>query len=99
MTMWQKARIINHRCLREIIGLEMWVKGPPQLCKGVDHYTGTKTEIVGYEIAIIPTPPRLYSSMDKDDLELLPEFAEDVPLISWDDFLKGDAMAKGGFQR
>jgi hypothetical protein len=37
--------------------------------------------------------------MRKDDLELLPEFVEDVPLISWSDFLKGDAMAKGGFQR
>jgi hypothetical protein len=99
MTMWQKARIVRHRCLSEIIGREVWVKDLPTLCSGIDHYTGEETHTIGYEVAILPTPPRSASSMRKEDLELIPEFAEDVPLISWEDFLKGDAMAKGGFQR
>jgi hypothetical protein len=111
MTMWQKARILANNSFPEVIGREIWTLcEPPHMTAAISAKDGTyRPERLSMKIAIKPIDPHApYCVLPMAKLELLPEFAEDVPLISWDDFLKGDAiesgasrvhMAKGGFQR
>jgi hypothetical protein len=100
MTMWQKALVIKSDTY---CGKQLWVKSQPP------HFASNPFNVI---TGVRKKPgPRMFVSIkprsnenipvviSPERIELLPEFAEDVPLISWDDFLKGDAMAKGGFQR
>jgi hypothetical protein len=85
---WQRARITNS----DNVGREFWVEaGPPvnKTCKSwrdsdsIDAYTGTYpvfiTNIVYDEVR--------RAVINAKDAELLPDFAEDVPLIPWEEFL------------
>jgi hypothetical protein len=99
MTMWQKARIIDSTIHRELIGREFWIEARPPVEKPTrDIETGTRLKAEPLFNANI-RDGRGSVCVAPRGLELLPEFAEDVEMISWEDFLKGDAMAKGGFQR
>ena len=94
--MWQKARILKQDHHPEVTGFTVWVKAhapemvatrcsESRLSLGVNLRACTnirRDNGVG-RIGNVRIAPEL--------IELLPEFAEDVPLISWDEFLRGES--------
>lgn len=79
--MWQKARIIldGHDEQAGVVGKYIYVQcGPPVDDLGPEH--------IGYRTNI---STHGYKMVHVEFVELLPEFAEDVPLISWQEFLEG----------
>lgn len=88
---WQRARIIVGD--DDIRGNYLWIKStPPRLIRAqnvpVDFAAGSRTETtLSLETNVID--PLLRSSMvvAASDVELLPDFADDVPFVEWQDFL------------
>ena len=87
--MWQKARILKNSNYPDVVGRTIWVKvGRPITTAAVNFATGEITESQPYaEIAIKPLRGP-WAGLPADHLELLPEFADDVPLIPWEQFLE-----------
>jgi hypothetical protein len=81
--MWQKARILKSIDRPVCIGMCCWTR-PPQVgpCTD-DHDCKIHTEFLPTNI----TYQSMRVGFDPVCVELLPEFAENVPIISWDEFL------------
>jgi hypothetical protein len=89
--MWQKARYVNATEYPETMGRELWIRvGPPRKIPGFRFDTGLPCVACSYETNHI-APNGGVTLVNKNVIELLPEFAETVELISWSDFLKGDS--------
>lgn len=85
--MWQRARLIRHGTTKEQYGLInrlFYVAACPPF--DVWNRPGAKWFISNI---ISPNDSIRLREVDASYTELLPEFAEDVPLISWADFLAG----------
>jgi hypothetical protein len=91
MTMWQKARIIDvddNPEFLHLLGREVWTKCGISRDYLFQTYDGVLTSGDGHEINVLFEEGRdTLVSEPSRCLELLPEFAEDVPLISWQSFL------------
>jgi hypothetical protein len=91
--MWQKAKIVKtDEEHPELLGLTHWVKREPPRhvrCVTID----TKIPIP-YEMTLETNlyTPTLTIRCVTEAVELLPEFAENVPLISWDEWRKGTTI-------
>jgi hypothetical protein len=93
--MWQKARYVKSFEYPEKIGLTVWVQvEAPFRGSGYSLRDHIRMDGPAYRTNHInPYLPSLTTLVPADNVELLPEFAEDVPLISWDEFLQ---EAQGG---
>jgi hypothetical protein len=90
---WQRARILVLEAFPECVGRELWVRsGPPhevntfqistnQVILGVKRFSTNLLHSGENGIDILPL------QADPEKIELLPDFAEDVPLIPWEQFL------------
>lgn len=94
--MWQKARFIDPNY--SVFQREVWVEGEPQIwstkySRGTDgsikrgeyEARGFATNILGKDDGI-----RMVAYLH--EIELLGEIADEIPLIPWDKFVKGDAI-------
>lgn len=85
---WQKARILPTCSYKPEIynGKEIWVKGKPEDRSEYMHYFTNTRPGMAYKTQFIS--PRTNSQMylDVEAVELLPEFAEDVPIINFNDW-------------
>lgn len=91
--MWQKARQLKGSQR----GRTMWVQaGRPIVIPTIGIITGKplEPEPVFQTNHIGPRTGRP-TVISADYLELLPEFAKDVPLVSWEDFLNGADTESG----
>ena len=91
--MWQKARIIeNPLCNNQgTTGKEVWVKGPPLAPDGEYHdsvsgHMSWRIDTPHFETNLEIPEDKLW--IDSRAVELLPEFANDVPMVQWEDFIK-----------
>lgn len=77
---WQRARIIRVERPEDKVAVDniVWVTGRPQACPEHGHLCDHNRTVLETNIGVFFTA---------DFLELLPEFAEDVPLIPWEQFL------------
>ena len=90
--MWQKARIVLTHKHPECLGREIWVVAESprvQYCHDIE--TGDVQQADGFTSNI---EDELQCIVRREVVELIPEFADDVPLISWQSFLKGATDAK-----
>lgn len=85
--MWQKARILNYE-EAEANGRTIWTESQPRLTASISKGGYCPPEPMMKVNIVSRNHP--YCAIPLHNLELLPEFAEDVPLISWEEFLKGD---------
>lgn len=89
---WQKARIINDPAVhpRDIVGKGIWVRAEPPS----QHYGGPMADGkwhkggMAYQIAI-KNRWGDWMYIDHDIIELLPEFADDITPLTWEEFLAG----------
>lgn len=86
--MWQKARICRDglRAYHQehLAGREVWIDAKEIRPIGQWH-------VVKSNLVASPISPANHMGLALEVLELLPEFAEDVPLISWQDFIEGNS--------
>lgn len=88
--MWQKARIIKVFAQERALGRYAWVfVKPPRRLTALIIGTDRVHSQLGYDTNVDHVPP-LNGSMQlaANQVELLPEFAEDVPMITWEEFLR-----------
>jgi hypothetical protein len=95
--MWQKAKIIDSLKTREILGAFIWTTGVPELCGSVAHghectYKRCDTRVIRANW-FSPDNPNYVNKIHMTKIELLDEFAEEVELISYDDFVAKCAKA------
>lgn len=89
---WQRARFIYAGCAPEVLGHEIWVDGQSvndTICGCA--FGCRKRSIL---INTFADDPNWLYCIHLDALELLPQFADDVPIIPWDEFLaecRGDS--------
>jgi hypothetical protein len=89
---WQRARILASEHYPEVIGCEIWVAvGIPIVTPAVNSFTGQVTPAEPQaRISILPIRGP-WASIPMRNLELLArdenDFAEDVPLLPWKQFL------------
>jgi len=93
--MWQKARILVCGRFPQVVGKELWVVvGKPVMKATRDLITHEKLPIESLlDVSIVDENGRL-TCAEPRQIELLggPDaFAEDVPLISWDEFIRGES--------
>ena len=91
--MWQKAKVIETSLLhnRGSTGKECWVKGPPLTPDGEIHDDVTGTMSWTVDTPHFETNIRVEDDgllVDARAVELLSEFADDVPIVRWEDFIK-----------
>lgn len=82
---WQKARGIEDH-------IEFWVEvGPPFIDGGVDCEGKTRApeRIYRTNVVVSLTPPLKFLRVAARTTELLPQFADDVPLIEWRELAMG----------
>ena len=90
---WQRARILHTDSSPEVIGCEIWVKmGPPVMQDANGAHGGWSPPELRYDAAILPNDSfSIGVCVCAEDIELLArdenDFAEDVPLIPWEQFL------------
>ena len=91
--MWQKARILSAPIYPEVEGFTLWVKAePPRIVNTIN----TRSQSVARGVPRLSTHilqdntrgEILPMQIDPAKAELLPDFAEDVELIRWEDFLE-----------
>lgn len=88
--MWQKARIVHTYTHPEWIGRSMWIESAqPATLWTKDLETGIRIPPTRRLFLTNIAGPNGLSWIASRGLELLSEFAEDVPLVSWQDFLEG----------
>ena len=91
--MWQKARIIQaDKCAKSLLGRTVWVKGRPITTSSISQWNGGVVEPHSAFVTNVDLKP--YAVIHSAAVELLggPDaFAEDVPLISWDEFIRGES--------
>lgn len=98
---WQRARIITAPAVPETIGHEIWLKlGPPTLIDADSIHDGGYLEPeLRYDAAISSPSAPLGCVLSAIDVELLArdenDFAEDVRLVPWEEFLANCRAAKG----
>ena len=82
--MWQKAKIIRGYYQGKYVWLET---GEPQhFDKARQHGTGLLVKAgLCYSAAVVPDPPARGVVIRAYSVELLPEFAEDRPIQTWDE--------------
>ena len=89
--MWQRARILNVQYLPELAGALIWVRAePPSSRAGIAVADQTQISVMGYEINLRKEPALLGTGIlciAKEDVELLPDFTDDAPLVPWEQFL------------
>jgi len=88
--MWQKARIIRNGYFPQLRGRTVWTIGGrrEQFCNDLAGIEYRDTDFVDTNLR----QGSQIVGLDGENLELLPEFAEDVPLVSWEDFLRQAAI-------
>ena len=87
--MWQKARILRAPTAPQITGRTIWVKSePPHIAPAISRSGKRLIPMPSFYVAVEPVGG-LIPIIAAKFLELLPEFAEDVPLIEWEAFLNG----------
>ena len=83
--MWQRARILGTRKSPEVVGRLVWVQmGPPSI--GRD--TEARAMRIGYRTNLIDG--FFFCAFEAHNIELLPEFADNIPVEDWNDFLRGE---------
>jgi len=88
---WQKARIVKSDYDNPpLVGHELWVIAEtPRERFTVDRDGKPFVADLVYEVNIeYPGKPAQTSVVHPDYVELLPEFADDVPLVRWEDWIK-----------
>ena len=90
---WQKARFVSgdfpeHRRQSELIGKTFWVAVPPRWSYLRNEVT---LQMQNYRVYDCNIRSHLYNRdvVPVELVELLPEFADDIPIISWEEFLAG----------
>lgn len=84
--MWQRAKLLRPA---QHAGRIVWLlAAAPEIKKVVGVFSRKPDVGPRYRMNIVVNNPR-GALIRPEWVELLPEFAEDVPLISWDDFLAG----------
>ncbi len=80
---WQKARIIKAD-FPEWLGREIWTETHAPILAQVNHRYVAESVVVN----LIPNEP-FYDrcGLQPDQLELLPEFKDDVPMLTIEEFL------------
>ena len=90
---WQRARIIDPKAFKEVQGCECWVAAKRPVMGRSTTFGGT----------ILPESPILdtnvYTPSNRmclgiEDIELLADFADDVPMLTWKQFLEQCRTAK-----
>ena len=79
--LWQKAKIIKAE-LPGWVGREIWTRGRPELA--LVNLERIDRSIV---VNLIPLLGFFDCGIQPDQIELLPEFAEDVPMFTIEEFL------------
>ena len=87
---WQKGRVPE-------FGVTVWLKAePPVVEAALDFDTRTVLEPVArYTTNIRDDEEGCLMTWPADKLELLPEFAEDVPIQRWSEWWSGWVKTKG----
>lgn len=87
--MWQKARILSVRTFHDVVGRECWVRPPKDL--QYRYYNGDVYQGRGYPTNISNIPGYFGLApmvLPIATAELLPEFADDVPLVDFETWRK-----------
>ena len=90
-TMWRKARVVKGD--KELLGLTLWVIAKPPVRQRFHELSLDLIDIADSEVTAVESnlldPNGHRAFIDIGDIELLAEFAANVPLISVDTFLGG----------
>lgn len=95
---WQRARVVRFDVDPRLIGRELWVRiAPPTLDHRVNRWTGMPDFSPCYDVNLLGSNGEV-GAASKSTIELLArdenDFADDVPLIPWEQWLKDSVTEK-----
>ena len=87
--MWQKARIIRCPNWPHLVGRELWVESKPPETNGLAHKNPNGETVWDerpYFNANVESEKVGMLAVRADTVELLPQFADSVETLKWEDF-------------
>ncbi len=86
---WQRARIVRMSLdsPHDLVGKLVWARGRPYLTTARARITNERFGPLQFIDVAINDEDGHFMVIPIEDLELLPEFHDDPPFISWEEFL------------